>query len=119
MSYIAGKNTSVTVGEGTLFANNYTYDTNGAELDVTNFESNGFREVIIGILSGSWSISGFWNTSFGDDPPGLYPRDDGTNMVFNPGGTIPTWVCSQSGIASSASGNVTYSARGSTTGDYS
>ena len=78
----AGKNSRAQVNNQNMTQSSWTATYKGEDLDVTNFESNGYDEGITGVLSLSWSLSGRWNAAQNPyaDPPGLFPTDEGANM---------------------------------------
>lgn len=75
----AGKNSRAQVNNQNMTTANWTATYTGEDLDVTNFESNGYSEGITGVLELGWSLSGRWNAAQNpyEDPPGLFPTDEG------------------------------------------
>ncbi len=96
----------------------------GTPLETTNFESNGKYTGLIGIEQADWSLKGKWDSSQDPlgDPPGLYPRDDGTQMdLFPESGSewnFPMWICTSSKISTRVSGTVDFESSGSSNGDF-
>lgn len=106
--------------------NNRQWSTNftGASLDTSNFETNGWKQQLIGLESVAWSIAGDWDAGKNplDDPPGLFPREDGVDMLLYTNVTdahvwqIPFWSCSDSKTSTSVDGKVTFDASGDSQG---
>lgn len=117
MARIHGKNALVTVeGTGTMHATEYTWESVGEKLPCATFDTNGKHQYLIGLTGSNWSINGYWDSSFSEHPPGLYVRDDGGTIFFNPPGSlIPAFVCERSQIRVTVSGLAEYSASGSET----
>lgn len=126
--FLAGKNSRMQVGAQAtnLTANHYTCAYNGKDLDTLNFESNGFDEGIIGPIDLTWTVKAVWNANQQplSDPPGLFPRSNGTNMIILPqnssplGYTMPSWRCFGSTISSAADGTVDFDANGKNNGTF-
>lgn len=122
----AGKDSAATVG-GTLMAvEQWSSKYSGDKLPTNNFESNGLREGLIGFVGLAWSLKGSWDATENPlaDPPGLFPRDDGANMTLTTNVTdgshfsMPLWICSDSDVASTATGLVTFDANGESQGNF-
>ena len=104
----------------------WTASYTGIDLEVTNFESSGFEEGIIGVLSLTWSLSGTWNASKNPNasPPGLFPTDGGTNLNLyvnvsdNTSYQMPIFRCFTGTAQTSASGAVTFQANGKSNGTF-
>jgi hypothetical protein len=104
----------------------WTVTGRGADLDTTNFESQGIEEGLIGIVGADWSIRGNWNPAQNPmaDPPGLFPRDNGTDMSLitsiadADAYVFPFWRCLNSKITTSASGLVAFDADGKNQGPF-
>lgn len=122
--YRAGKLSIWLVESENLTGTQYTVKRTGDNVDVSNFETNGFRLSLLGLQGGDWSGGGIWNADNNPyaDPPGLYPRDDGTDMIFMPSSlgaanvTFPVWACWDSEISTSVSGAVQFQASGTSQG---
>lgn len=122
----SGKTSRAIVASQTLAVGEWSTDYNGAKLETTNFESNGKFTGLTGILSVSWSISGHWDAGANplDDPPGLYPRDDGSNMQLftkvadNVFWSFPTFLVETSTVKSTFDGLVEFDTSGSSNGDF-
>lgn len=99
----------------------------GDELDCSNFEGNGRKSWLIGLERLEWDLGTLWDSAANplSDPPGLYVRDDGTqmklfaNVNLNKYWDIPNWVCSQSKMDITVSGLVQFSASGKAQEDFS
>jgi hypothetical protein len=95
-------------------------------LDTTHFESQGIEEGLIGIIGADWSLRGNWDATQNPlaDPPGLFPRDNGTNMslitniVDADAYVFPFWRCLNSKITTTANGLVTFDADGKNQGPF-
>lgn len=128
-AFVAGKYSAITVGSTALTHSEWSASYKGEDLDVTNFESNGYKESIIGILSLDWDLKGVWNTSqIGSSPPLLYPTDAGQNLILTPGlpgafaggnsYNLPQYVCTEGGAKTTANGAVEFTARGHSQGKF-
>ena len=124
-TFRAGRTSRVAVGANNLKQNEYTVTDKAEKLDTTNFEDQSYGEAISGIREAEFSLKGVWdagNNYYANDPPGLYPRDDGgTN---NDATTIytslldavksfyifPYWGCMSAKISSTARGTVNFEA---------
>lgn len=123
----AGKNSRASCDGTVLNMNEYSWTHHGDPLDVTNFESNGLYEGIIGIQSLDWTLRGDWDAAKNpfDDPPGLYPREDGeslvmyTNKTDGKAASMTAYLCSDSTVNSTATGKVGYNAAGKSNGSFS
>jgi len=112
----SGKTGRTTVGAATLSNLEWSTKHRGVMLDTSNFESNGFTDQILGLVGVDISLKANWNAaqSINIDPPGLYPRDDGSNMSLytstadNVKWNFPVFACESSDITASATGLVTY-----------
>lgn len=110
-----------------LTAASWTATYTGVDLPVTNFESGGFDEGILGVLSLTWSLSGRWNASKNPNanPPGLFPTDGGTNMNLyvnvsdNTSYQMPIFRCFTGTASTTASGAVDFQANGMSNGTFS
>lgn len=126
--FYSGKNSRSIIGSATVAGNNWTIKNHGDLLDTRNFESNGFGEVILGFQQADWSVAGNWdgNRNPNQNPPGLYPRDDGTTMQLfianaasgNKFWSLPTWACQAGDNAVTATGLVTFAGNGQSIGTY-
>jgi hypothetical protein len=123
----AGKTGRITVGASVLSSLEWSTKFYGDKLDVANFESNGMHLWLIGLEGADWSMKSNWNAaqnSF-DDPPGLFPRDDGseqitmyTKVADNVFASFPTWACFNSTITNTVSGLVTFDCDGAGQDDF-
>lgn len=120
----SGKNSRISVNGDILAHSDWNQNYNGDRLDTRNFESQGWNEGLIGFRVTEWGTKGLWNAvdNMYDDPPGLYPRDDGTNMVCTPSTseviiwTLTDWLCDRSNMSTSATGLVQVDASGTSQG---
>lgn len=123
----AGKGGRTTVSSTTMTNSEWSCTHQGDNLDTTNFESNGFQEGIIGIQRLDWSVKATWNAAQNpmDDPPGLYPRDDGSSMYLYTNRTdaksfsMPLFRCVSSTIRATATAKVEFDSSGSSQGGFS
>lgn len=63
-----------------------TLDMTAAELDVSTFCSNGWKEVIAGVKTTTFNLEGFWQAGSGEMDPEVHPNLGGTK-VFTIGPT--------------------------------
>ena len=125
-SFLAGKNSRVRSSGQDLTANTWSATYNGIDLDVTNFESNGFDEGIKGVEKLTWSLDAAWNTAQNpnDDPPGLFPTDGGTDLIMYvntadaDGYNMPLYRVFNGTAGATAKGNVTFRADGCSQGTF-
>jgi hypothetical protein len=129
-TFRAGKSGRVTIGlepaAQHLALQEWAVTGRGADLDTTNFESQGLEEGLIGIVGADWSVRGNWDSAMNPmaDPPGLFPRDNGTNMslITNIGDAdgyvFPYWRCLNSRITTTANGMVAFDADGKSQGPF-
>lgn len=123
----SGKTGRTTVNAQTIKNNEWDVTYRGADLDTTNFESNGYEEGLTGLIGADWTIKGDWDAGVNpyDNPPGLYPRDDGVNMVLYPKVadnkpfTFPLWRCDSTRVGVRTDGKVTFDASGKSQGSFS
>lgn len=86
----AGKASQVNVGAMTLAFASWEAVVEGDDLETTNFESYvladdwSYKEGILGPIGCNLDFGGDWDAGANplDDPPGLYPRDDLTDLEF-------------------------------------
>ena len=75
-----GKESRVSVGtQGTfLKASDATAEQTADFADLTNFESGGATESILGVGSATWGLNAVWRSDLNPwkDPPGFWVRDD-------------------------------------------
>ena len=122
----AGKNSRTQVNSQNLTSTDWTASYKGVDLDVTNFESQGFSEGIIGVFSLEWSLSGHWNAAQNPNanPPGLFPTDSGTNLnlyVSQSDATfyaMPTFRCFDGAAKTNSMQDVTFTASGKSQGPF-
>jgi hypothetical protein len=122
----AGKSGSAAVNSIQMAMPRWNTTLSGDELDVSNFESNGRRSYLIGLQGLAWGIGTLWQSDQNPlvDPPGLYMRDDGTNMKLNTNvtdnlfWTLPTWMCSNAAMTCDVHGVVTFDASGKAQADF-
>lgn len=124
----AGKTGSTQVGAAMLSNQKWDVSFEGTELDTSNFEGNGRRSWLLGLEQLSWNLGALYNAQqnqVSDDPPGLYPRDDGTNMklfmdkdAMNIYWSLPTWICSSSKMSVDVNGLVMFDASGKAQDDF-
>ena len=115
----------VQIGQNKLFQNEYTVTDKAEKLDTTNFEDNSYGEAISGIREAEYTLKGVWdaaNNPYANDPPGLYPRDDGgTNNdqtqiytsqldAVKSSFTFPLWGCMSAKVSSTARQTVNFEA---------
>lgn len=125
-TFKAGKTGRVQVNAINMATSEWSCTLTGAELDTSNFEGNGRHSYILGLEGMSWSISSLYDAAKNplDDPPGLYARDDGTNMklyVDRPNSRywdLPTWICSSAATTVTVAGLVTFTASGKAQDDF-
>lgn len=125
-TFRSGKTGSVEVASTTLSLSNWRVAYTGANLETTNFESDGYYTGITGILKCAWDVKGDWdaNQTPYTDPPGLFPRDDGTNMILTTStldGTsfsFDDWICDSSTVEVTTVGKVTFDASGTSNGEF-
>lgn len=123
----AGKSSRVQCNAQNMTANQWSATYNGVDLDVTNFESNGYSEGIIGILSLTWSLSAKWNAAQNPNasPPGLFPTDSGTNLNLyvnvsdNTAYAMSSFRCFNGTASTTTEGNVEFVADGKSQGAFS
>ena len=123
----AGKTSRAQVNAQNMTTASWTATYTGVDLPVTNFESGGFDEGIIGVLSLTWSLSGRWNAAQNPNanPPGLFPTDGGTNMNLyvstsdNTAYQMPIFRCFSGAASTTASGAVDFQANGMSNGTFS
>lgn len=116
----SGKNSRIIVEGSTLSHSEWGLDYRGERLDTRNFESEGWDEALIGFRGVDWSTRGLWDAGLNivDDPPGLYPRDDGEDMECIPATSdliswqLAFWLCQTSNHRASATGLVEIDASG-------
>lgn len=116
----AGKRGRTTVGTQTLSNKEWSTTYRGIDLDTTNFENNGQTSQLTGPVGVDWSLRGDWDAALNplDDPPGLYPRDDGvgmilyTNVTDNTPWQFAAFSVTNAKTTTSASGLVTFDADG-------
>lgn len=122
----SGKNSRITVTGDTLYKAEWGLNYRGDPLDTRNFESSGWDEELIGFRGVEWSLRGLWNAAINDydDPPGLYPRDDGTDMDCIPSTlqsailwTLPDWSCRATDMTTTATGLVQMRSNGKSQGE--
>lgn len=122
----AGKTGRVAVGSQLLAMLEWSVTARGADLDTTNFESNGIEEGLVGIIGADWAVRANWDAGKNplDDPPGLFPRDNGTamslftNVADNKPYVFPFYRCLNSKITTNATGLVTFDADGKNQGPF-
>lgn len=122
----AGKRGRTEVNSQILSNKEWSTTYRGVDLDTTNFETNGKTTQLTGPVGVDWSIRGDWDASKNplDDPPGLYPRDDGTNMQLftnqtdNTPWQFPTFSVTNAKTTTSASGLVTFDTDGKSQDDF-
>ena len=123
----SGKNSAISVGGSFLSWANWDANYEGRDLDVTNFESNGFDEGIIGIVSLTWNLSGSWNAAQSPytTPPILFPSDQGQNMAMYPffadgaaNYNMPQYRCLSGHGTTKTDGTVEFSANGKSQGTF-
>ena len=98
----------------------------GADLDTTNFESNGYEEGLIGVQGVDWTVNGDWDASQNplEDPPGLYPRVAGEAMILTTNTTdaqnwdFPQFRVHSSQLSVRTSGKVSINASGKNNGTF-
>lgn len=125
-SFRAGKLGGVTITTQVLAMLEWAVTNRGADLDTSNFESNGIEEGLVGMIGADWSIRANWDAAKNplDDPPGLFPRDNGTDMklavnkVDDKGYIFPFWRCLNSKITTTTTGLVTFDADGKNQGPF-
>lgn len=126
-TFRAGKSSRVQSNAQNMYVRQYSVTYRGESLDVTHFEANGYEVGIIGILGLDWNINGAdWDAGANalDDPPGLYPRSDGTNLKIytnvsdNKSFVMASFRCFKANITSSAKGTVSYTADGASQGSF-
>lgn len=121
----SGKTGRTKVGSQTLTHKQWSTRYHGVRLGVENFESNGWNEGLIGFRGLDWTLGANWDATKNplDDPPGLYPRDNGTSMQLytstsdDKSWSIPFWLCEESTISVDATGLVTFDAKGQSQGE--
>lgn len=125
-TFHSGKNSRASVSGAHLTLRTYSVDHQGDDLDTSNFECNGFRQGVIGLEVLHWGLDGDWDSEQNrfDDPPGLYPRDDGDNMSIETvsGGDsfdMPVFRCDSSTVGSNVEQKVTFSSKGLSQGEFS
>ena len=122
-----GKNAHCTSGGSTLYQVHWKCDWKGDIGPTDNFESGGYHEGLLGFQGLNWALGGNWDFSLDAfaNPPGLYPRDDGTSLVLVPnsssGGqfSMSQFICEQSSIAPTATTIVTFDSNGQSQGSFS
>lgn len=125
-TFRAGKNSRAQANAQNMYAKQFSVTYRGEGLDVTHFEASGYEVGIIGILGLDWSLSADWDAGANalDDPPGLYPRSDGTNLKIytnvsdNKSFVMASFRCFQSQIQTNARGTVSYSSSGASQGSF-
>lgn len=125
-TFLSGKTGSVVVNGATLAATRWSTTLSADELDTSNFEGNGKKSYLIGLQGLAWTIGTLWDAAqdWFDDPPGLFMRDDGTNMKLytklstNKFWSMPTWMCSNSAMEETVSGLVSITASGKAQQDF-
>jgi hypothetical protein len=82
----SGKRGSVSVQGAQMALQEFDAEYHGDDLDTTNFEDQGFDNGLIGIVGCNINFKGNWDSAQKPtgNPPGLYPRDDLTNVVATP-----------------------------------
>ena len=126
----AGKNGRIAWGNSNLRAKQWSTDDKADDIDTTNFESVvqgiSYDEGLTGPNVAEWSFSGSWDATANafDDPPGIYPRDEGgplklytnlTDAVFY--NLILVRVLSAK-VSCPVRGDVTFEASGKSQGQY-
>lgn len=122
----AGKNSSVSCNAQFLTQNMWSAVYNGADLDVTNFESNGYDEGILGIIDLTWSLKGDWNAAQNPNanPPGLFPTDSGANLLLGVNASdvtfydMPAFRCFSGTARTTATGKVEFESNGKSQGPF-
>lgn len=122
----AGKSGRTQVTGATMANQSWTTALNADELDTSNFESGGKKSWLIGLQWLEWTIGTLWNAQQNPlgDPPGLYVRDNGTNMKLYENQTdnlfwsMPNWMCSSSKMDCTVSGLVMFNASGKAQEDF-
>lgn len=125
-AFRAGKNSAVSVGGILLLESKWDATHRGDDLDTTNFEGNGNESGLIGVAGLDWSFGANWDFSKNPytNPPGVYPRDDGSAMKLYADFTngkfynLPTWRCLHATTGSTVRGLVTYNASGKAQDDF-
>ena len=125
-TFRAGKSSRAQSNSQNMYANDYSLTYRAEDLDTTHFESSGYETGIIGIKGLDWTLNADWDAGANplDDPPGIYPRDDGTqlkiytNVSDNKAFVMATFRCFSSQITSSAKGKVSFSASGKSQGSF-
>lgn len=126
-SFRAGKTSRAQCNAQDMTMASWTATYDGMDLDVTNFESAGFEEGIIGVKSLQWTVSGRWNASQNPnaDPPGLFPTDAGLNLKLyvstndNTAYLMPVFRCFKGTAKTSAKDAVDFEADGHSQGTFS
>lgn len=133
----AGKNSRVSITGSNFNLQSWHVTYSAAEHDTTNFENGaaaggGFATQavsasrIIGVQELKWDIGTLWDAGASPfaNPPQLYMRDDGTNMLLYTNVTdgkywnMPTWLCNNVDSASTVRGQVTMTASGFAQADF-
>lgn len=123
----AGKTGEAIVNGTTVAMESWTTNYQGNSIETTNFESNGCYQGVTGIRKLVWHITGQWDATTypTEDPPGLYPRDDGENMVLTMSTldsagnwNMPEWICDSSSVTTTATGNIRFDSSGSNQGQF-
>lgn len=122
----SGKNSRVQVNGTNMTSTRWSTTLRADDLDTTNFEGNGKEAGLVGVQGIDWEIGTLWDAGQNPlaDPPGLYMRDDGTNMRLytstndNKYWSMPTWRCFNAHSESTVRGLVMFSASGKAQDDF-
>lgn len=122
----AGKNSRVEVANQRVAMASYSVTDRAGDIDTSNIESEGFEEGITGLFGADWDVGGKWDAGLNpfEDPPGLYPRDDGTelsiytNVADAKFYNFPFYRCIQATLRMTASQGVDIEARGKNQGAF-
>jgi len=122
----AGKAGKVDVNATAMTSTRWTTTLDADALETTNFEGNGKYSGLVGIESLSWEIGTLWDAGQNPltDPPGLFMRDDGTNMKLytnvtdNKYWNMPTWLCNNARMENTVRGLVMFTATGKAQDDF-
>lgn len=124
----SGKTGEASVSGTPLSLESWTTNYQGNVIETTNFESNGCYQGVTGIRKLAWTLKGQWDFTppyYTKDPPGLYPRDDGSDMTLtmstqDEAGTwsMPSFICEHANVSTTATGNISFDAAGSSQGQF-
>ena len=123
----AGKTGEATVNGQSIAMESWTTHYSGENIPTTNFESNGCYQGVTGIRKLAWTLAGQWDANEypTEDPPGLYPRDDGDTLILtmstqDAGGNweMPSFMCDSSSVTTTATGNIKFDSSGSSQGQF-